>query len=161
MPDIFIFQGSYDMDLNERKADYFAAKMIFGNVYDYYYSLEDENFIDRVIKCMDVYKAPYKTVLIELFEEAVIKFNDMNLKEKVLEHFDNEPSDLVEKFKDLELDSELVEPSYIVSLGGLEKTIRNIMKENPDVSCHKDNYNFLMTLKKKIKKEVEGLAIGI
>ncbi|SHJ80226.1 DUF488 domain-containing protein [Paramaledivibacter caminithermalis] len=33
---------------NERMADYFAANMILGNVYDYYYSLEDENFIDRI-----------------------------------------------------------------------------------------------------------------
>ncbi|AEV69497.1 ImmA/IrrE family metallo-endopeptidase [Acetivibrio clariflavus] len=147
-----------DMDLNERRADYFAAKMIFGNVYDYYYSLDDENFIDRVIKCMDVYKAPYKAVLIELFEEAVIKYNDLDLKEKILEHFDNKPDDLVQKFIDLELDSELVKPSFVVSLGGLEKKIQNAMKENPDVSHHKDNYQFLLKLKSKIKKGVEGLA---
>jgi len=132
--------------------------MIFGNVYDYYYSLDDKNFIDRIIKCMDVYKAPYKAVLIELFEEAVVKFNDIDLKEKILEHFDNKPNDLVQKFKELELDSELVKPSYIVSLGGLEKKIEDVMRENPDTSCHKDNYNYLMTLKKKIEKGVEGLA---
>ena len=147
-----------DMDLNERRADYFAAKMIFGNVYDYYYSLDDENFIDRVIKCMDVYKAPYKAVLIELFEEAVTKYNDLDLKEKILEHFDNKPDDLVQKFIDLELDSELVKPSFVVSLGGLEKKIQNAMKENPDVSHHKDNYQFLLKLKSKIKKGVEGLV---
>ena len=147
-----------DMDLNERRADYFAAKMIFGNVYDYYYSLDDEDFIDRVIKCMDVYKAPYKAVLIELFEEAVTKYNDLDLKEKILEHFDNKPENLVQKFIDLELDAELVKPSYVVSLGGLEKKIQSVMKENPDVSHHKDNYQFLLTLKNKIKKGVEGLA---
>ncbi|HHU68924.1 MAG TPA: hypothetical protein GXZ31_01325 [Thermoanaerobacterales bacterium] len=145
-----------DMDLNERKADYFAAKMIFGNVYDYYYSLDDEDFIDRVIKCMDIYKAPYKAVLIELFEEAVTKYNDLDLKEKILEHFDNKPDDLVQKFIDLELDSELVKPSYIVNLGGLEKKIQNVIKGNPDVSYHKDNYDFLLTLKNKIKEGVEG-----
>jgi len=144
-----------DMDLNERRADYFAAKMIFD---DYYYSLDDEDFIDRVIKCMDVYKAPYKAVLIELFEEAVTKYNDLDLKEKILEHFDNKPENLVQKFIDLELDAELVKPSYVVSLGGLEKKIQIVMKENPDVSHHKDNYQFLLTLKNKIKKGVEGLA---
>jgi hypothetical protein len=147
-----------DMDLNERRADYFAAKMIFGNVYDYYYSLDDEDFIDRVIKCMDVYKAPYKAVLIEIFEEAVTKYNDLDLKEKILEHFDNKPDDLVQKFIDLELDAELVKPSYIISLGGLEKKIQSVMKVNPDVSYHKDNYQFLLKLKSKIKKVVEGLA---
>jgi hypothetical protein len=30
-----------------------------------------------------------RAVLIELFEEAVTKYNDLNLKEKILEHFDN------------------------------------------------------------------------
>lgn len=147
-----------DMDLNERKADYFAAKMIFGNVYDYYYSLDDEDFIDKVIKCMDVYKAPCKAVMIELFEKAATKYNDFDLKEKILEYFDNKPEDLVQGFIDLGLDSELVKPSYVVNLGGLEKKIQDVLKRNPDVSHHKDNYQFLLTLKDKIKKETEGLA---
>jgi hypothetical protein len=82
----------------------------------------------------------------------------LDLKEKILEHFDNKPENLVQKFIDLELDAELVKPSYIVSLGGLEKKIQNAMKENQDVSHHKDNYQFLLTLKNTIKKEVEGLA---
>ena len=64
----------------------------------------------------------------------------------------------MQKFIDLELDAELVKPSFVVSLGGLEKKIQNAMKENPDVSHHKDNYQFLLTLKSKIKKGVEGLA---
>ena len=147
-----------DMNLNERRADYFAARMIFGNVYEYYYSLDDGDFIDRVIKCMDVYKAPYKAVLIELFEEAVTKYNDLELKEKIMEYFDNKPEDLVQKFIDLGLDSELVKPSYVVNLGGLEKKIQSAMKDNPDASYHKDNYQFLLMLKDKIKKEVEGLV---
>ncbi|WP_242945705.1 ImmA/IrrE family metallo-endopeptidase [Anaerobranca gottschalkii] len=117
-----------DMDLNERRADYFAAKMIFGNLYDYYYSLDDEDFIDRIIKCMDVFKAPYKAVLIELFEEAVTKYNDLDLKEKILANFDNKPKSLVQKFIDLELDAELVKPSYVISLGGLEKKIQSVIK---------------------------------
>ncbi len=32
------------------------------------------------------------------------------------------------------------------------------MKDNPDVSRHKDNYQFVLTLKDKIKKEMEGLV---
>lgn len=147
-----------DMDLNERKADYFAAKMIFGNVYDYFYSLNDDVFIDKVIKCMDVYKAPYKAVLIELYEQAVTKYNDLHLKEKILQNFDNKPENLVEKFIELGLDSELVKPSFIFNFGGLDKEIQNKIQQEPDVSYHKDNYQFLITLKEKIKKETEGLA---
>ena len=58
----------------------------------------------------------------------------------------------------MELDEEIVKPTYAVSLGGLEKKIQSVMKENPDVSHHKDNYQFLLTLKDKIKKGVERLA---
>jgi hypothetical protein len=144
-----------DMELNERKADYFAAKMIFGNVYDYYYSLNDEKFIDRVIKCMDVFKAPFKAVLIELFEEATTRYNDIELQGKILRYFDNKPEDLIQKFIDLGLDSELVKPSYIINFGGLEKKVEDTMRNNPDISYHKDNYEFLLILKEKIKKEVE------
>lgn len=107
---------------------------------------------------MDVYKAPYKAVLIQLFEEAVIKYNDLELKEKILERFDNKPENLVQKFIDLGLDSELVKPSYVINLGGLEKKIQKAVEENPDASHHKDNYQFLLALKDKIKKEVEGLV---
>lgn len=147
-----------DMSLNERKADYFAAKMIFGNVYGYYYSLKDELFIDRVIKCMDVFKAPYKAVLIELFEDATIRYNDIDLQEKVLNHIDNKPEDLVQKFTDLGLDSELVKPSYVINLGGLERKILDAMKNDPGISYHKDNYDFLLSLKEKIIEEVKGFA---
>jgi hypothetical protein len=59
----------------------------------------------------------------------------------------------------LELDAELVKPSYVVSLGGLEKRIQKIMKENPAVSYHKNNYQFLLTLKNKIKKGMEELVL--
>ena len=51
---------------------------------------------------------------------------------------------LVQKFIDLGLDSELVKPSYVVSLGGLEKKMKKAMKENPDVSHHKDNYQLFV-----------------
>lgn len=107
---------------------------------------------------MDVYKAPYKAILIELFEEAVTKYSDLKLKEKIMEYFDNKPEDLVQKFIDLGLDSELVKPSYVVNLGGLEKKIQSTMKDNPDVSYHKDNYQFLLMLKDRIKKETKGFV---
>ena len=72
---------------------------------------------------MDVYKAPYKAVLIELFQEAVTKYKNIDLKEKILQHFDNKPEDLVQKFTDLGLDSELVKLSYVLNLGGKNSLI--------------------------------------
>jgi hypothetical protein len=148
---------SVDFNINERIADYFAAQMMVGNVYDYYHSLDDTNFIDRVIKCMDVYEAPYKAVLIQLYEEAVTKYNNVSLKNEILNNFDFKPANLVRKFEELELDSELVKPSNIVSMGGLEKEVQRAMMENPSASYHEDNYKFLNELKAQIK----GLKVFI
>ena len=91
------------MELNERKADYFASMVMLGNVYNYYNSLDDEDsFINRIIYCMDLYKAPYKApykaILINLYE-AVKNNNNSNLKKLILDNFDNKPMDLVEKFQ--------------------------------------------------------------
>ncbi|OWZ83359.1 ImmA/IrrE family metallo-endopeptidase [Natranaerobius trueperi] len=147
-----------DMDINERKADYFAAKMIFGDIYKYYYSLEDENVIDRIIKCMDAYKAPYKATLIELYEQAVEVYGDMDLKHTVLNHFDDKPKNLEGKFEGLELDPELVRSSFVISFGGLEQKVKKAINQNTGVSYHKDNYEFLIELKKEIKKEWEDLS---
>ena len=107
---------------------------------------------------MDAYKAPYKAVLIELFEEATTKYNDLELKKEIVEHFDNKSINLVQKFIDLGLDSELVKPSYVVNLGGLEKKMKKVMEENPDVSYHKDNYSYLLEIKSKIQEGLEGLS---
>lgn len=147
---------SIDLSINERMADYFAAQMMVGNVYDYYYSLEDADFIDRIIKCMDVYKAPYKAVLIQLYEEAVTKYNNMDLKNEILKNFDSKPNNMIQKFEELELDSELVKPTNIVSLGGLEKELEKAVKANTDTTYHLNNYNFL----KKLKTQIEDIKEG-
>ncbi|WP_313558803.1 ImmA/IrrE family metallo-endopeptidase [Ruminiclostridium cellobioparum] len=141
-----------DMKMNERKADYFAASVLLGNVYEYYYTLEDEDFVNRIIRCMDLYKAPYKAVLIHLFEKAVTLYNDLQLKELILEHFDHKPDDMVKRFELLELDPELVKPTNLVSLGGLDKLLMKNAKEYPETTYHESNYKFLMQLKDRILK---------
>lgn len=147
---------SIDLNISERMADYFAAQMMVGNVYDYFYSLDDDNFIDRVIKCMDVYKAPYKAVLIQLYEEAVTKYNNAELKRQLLKNFDSKPTNIIQKFDELELDSELVKPTNIVSLGGLEKELEKAVKENSNTTYHLNNYDFL----KKLKTQIEDIKEG-
>lgn len=141
-----------DMKMNERKADYFAASVLLGNVYEYYHSLEDEDFVNRIIRCMDLYKAPYKAVLIHLFENAVSLYNDVKLKDLILMYFDHKPDNMVERFELLELDSGLVKPTNLISLGGLDKLIMKKVKENPDTTYHESNYKFLMQLKERISK---------
>ena len=147
-----MYNITVDMRMNERKADYFAASVMLGNVYEYYYTLEDEEFVNRIIRCMDLYKAPYKAVLIHLFEQATSLYRDMSLKNLVLRHFDKKPDNMVERFKKLELDPELVLPTNLISFGGLDKLIMKRVQENPDTTYHESNYKFLMQLKARMMK---------
>ncbi|WP_253198006.1 ImmA/IrrE family metallo-endopeptidase [Clostridium gasigenes] len=147
---------NFDMELNERHADYFAAKMLLGNVYDFFFSLDDENFIDKVIRCMDVYKAPYKAILIQLYQDS-IKFNSKDLSKLILRDFDNPPNDLVQKFESLGLDTELVKPSYIYDTGTLENRMKKAIKENPDIDIHKSNLEYFKNISNSILKNKENL----
>lgn len=145
-----------EMELNERKADYFAAKMLLGDVYKYYYSLEDDEFINKIARCMDVFKAPYKAILIQLYDDAVEVFNDMGLKKLIVENFDKKPKDLIALFEKLELDTDLVKPSNIISFGGLDKKIRLLSEKEADVDYHMDNLKFLNKIKDLMKGEISN-----
>jgi hypothetical protein len=142
------------MELNERRADYFAAKMLLGDVYRYYYSLQDDEFINKIVRCMDVFKAPYKAILIQLYEDAVEVFNDIALKKLIIENFDKKPKNLIKLFENLELDTDLVKPSNVISFGNLDKKIELLSKEEYDVAYHKDNLIFLNKLKDMMKGEL-------
>jgi len=143
---------SIDMELNERKADYFASMVMLGNVYNYYNSLPEEDiFINKIIYCMDLYKAPYKAILINLYEAAKNN-NNSNLIRLILDNFDNKPMDLVEKFQELELDDELVKPSYVVSIGTLERKIKKAIEDDYEASSHESNLEYLKQLTEHIQR---------
>lgn len=137
-----------DVPLIERKADYFSASMILGNVFDYYMDL-DGNFIDKIIKCMDTYKAPYKAILIKLYEYAD-KYQDEILKRLCLEYIDKKPNNFIEKFEELGLDSEIIRPSNLIRFGDIESLIQKEIEINPDASYHIENKNYLQKLKNSI-----------
>nr|WP_302660549.1 hypothetical protein [uncultured Clostridium sp.] len=142
-----------DMKLNERKADYFAAKMMLGNVYNYFTSLKEESFINKIMYCMDLYKAPYKAILINLYEEA-IKTNNNELREKIIENFDKKP-DLIEKFKQLELDDELVKPSNLISVNNIQRKIQKAIDEDGEATYHRENMEFLNKLTRSIEQLIK------
>lgn len=141
---------SIDMDLNERKANLYAASMLLGNVYGYFRTLEDDEFLDRVMRCINVFKAPYKAVLIALYEGA-IEYKEKMLAELVKEHFDNKPANMDVYFVRLGLDPELVKPSRVINFGELEATVAKTAANEADVSYHKYNLNFLKDLKAKLE----------
>ena len=144
-----------DSSINERKADYFAACMILGNVMDFYYELEG-NFVEKVLRCMDAYKAPYKVIIVKLYEYAY-KNNNESLKNLCLENIDKKPNNLVAEFEKLGLDSELVKPSNVTNLGNLEKKIKEQIEINPDVSYHKSNYNYFKEIKSKLSNKTNSM----
>ncbi|MGN1404724.1 MAG: ImmA/IrrE family metallo-endopeptidase [Erysipelotrichaceae bacterium] len=130
-----------DCIMEERKADYFAACMLLDGVSEYFGRLDGLDFLSKVFYCMSMYQAPYKSVLISLYEHAN-KNNNEALKEEIKHYFDAEFIDLTERFKSLGLDESLVEPSYVINSSYLKKKIEESMKENPDLEYHKANYDF-------------------
>lgn len=148
-----MYEISTDMSSTERKADYFAAKALIGNVYSYYIELNIEDFLDKVACCMDLYRVPYKAVLIQLYEDAKAAGNK-ELLELIIENFDLKAEDWNIRFRKLGLDEELVTPSYVVNVGYLEDKIREKEKNEPEISAHGLNIQYLKELKEKIAQNM-------
>jgi Zn-dependent peptidase ImmA (M78 family) len=145
-----VHEVSVDMSIQERRADYFAAKALMGNVYQYYQELKQEEFLDNIALCMDVYQVPYKAILIQLYEESK-DYKDYELQEIIKRYFDLKSIDWKERFQKLGLDQELVEASNVIYLGYLEEKITEKMMNEPEVSAHELNKKYLESLKEKVK----------
>ena len=135
--------------LEERKAEYFASKMLLGNLLSFYNSLDDVDFIQKICQCMSVFEAPYKAVLISLYESALDN-NNKKLCEDIKKNFDFSQDKLVSVFQESGLDDALVKPSNTVSFGKLNSIISSKIEENPDLNYHKDNQEYLKTIFQKI-----------
>jgi len=137
--------------MEERKAEYFASRMLLGNLMSYFSELpEDMDFRSKVYNCMAVFQTPYKAVLIALYETAAQTENNA-LMDKVKTYFDNVHPDMSECFAELGLDNTLVLPSYVVDVSSLQSKIKECEQERPDISYHKDNEHFLERVLKEIK----------
>ncbi len=153
-----VYQISADLNRTERKADYFAAKALVGNVYNTYTELKNMDFIEKIAVCMDIYQVPYKAILIELYEEAMFADN-RKLQKLIIEYFDRRDEDWIARFQQLGLDEQLVTPSYIVNFGYLEDKINEKRSEEPEVSAHELNWHYLGKLKERVKNIMYGGAI--
>ena len=146
-----IYEITTELSLTERRADYFAAKALMGNVYNYYMELNGKDFLENIAYCMDLYQVPFKVILIQLYEDAE-RYKNYELEEKIREYIDIQNIDWVAIFDRLGLDKQLVTASYVVNFGVLENNIRDKMIEEPEVSAHELNMRFLNDLKNEIKK---------
>lgn len=153
---------STEFDLIERKADYFASQMLIGNdLFVFYSDLKNQDFIDRIAYCMDTFKAPYKAILIQLYEDA-IRFEDKLLQREIKAHFDLklDQNQWEEKLKELSLDDSLVKPTGIIDFGKLKKVIEEKSNQHTDVDLYSDNLDFLLALEKKLQDAKEELTCG-
>lgn len=128
--------------MEERKAECFAAFMLLGNLMPYFNDLKDMEFQSKVFQCMNTFQAPYKAVLISLYEEAIQNGNT-SIAEEVKRNFDLQTGNLSNKFRNLGLDDSLVNPSYVVNVGPLQDKINKKIQSEPEITYHKDNSLFL------------------
>ena len=138
-----------DNTLEERKAEYFAGCMLLNGVDRYYMELPDVDFVSKVFHCMSVFQAPYKAVLVSLYEHAIQSDNE-TLAYGIKRIFDLQIDDLPYRFQRLGLDDSLVTPSYVINKSFLQERIKKRKDENPELWFHKDNEEFLRNIMKEI-----------
>ena len=138
-----------DNMMEERKAECFAASMLLTGVDRYFIELTEMDFVSKIFLCMSVFQAPYKAVLVSLYEYAVQSRNEI-LGKKIKEVFDRELEDLPQKFRLLGLDDSLVRPSYVINTSSLQEKIKRSKTADPELDYHKENEEFLINIMKEI-----------
>lgn len=136
--------------MEERKAEYFAACMLLQGVDRYFSELPRIDFVSKVLFCMSAFQAPYKAVLISLYEDAVRRENE-KLRDQIKEVIDLVIDDMPERFCRLGLDDSLVLPSFVVNTAYLQEKIRQSVLANPDLKYHGENEDFLDGIKKELR----------
>lgn len=138
-----------DNMLEERKAECFAACMLLNGVDRYFTDLPQMDFLSKIFYCMTTFQAPYKAVLVSLYEYAVQSENE-KLCDRIKEVFDLQFEDLPDRFRRLGLDDSLVRPSYVVNTSSLKERIKKSMDDNPELNYHKDNEEYLRNIMAEI-----------
>lgn len=138
-----------DNTLEERKAEYFAACMILNNVDRYFKELPEMEFVSKIFHCMSTFQAPYKAVLVSLYEYAIQDENE-KLCGRIKEVFDFQFEDLPNRFRMLGLDDSLVSPSYVINTSFLQEKIKKTRDANPGLYYHKDNEKYLKNIMAEI-----------
>lgn len=138
-----------DNTLEERKAECFAACMLLSGVDRYFIELPEMDFIAKIFHCMTTFQAPYKAVLVSLYEYAVQSENE-KLGCRIRKVFDIQFDDLPNRFRMLGLDDSLVSPSYVINMSSLQERIKKSKNASPELHYHKDNEEFLKNIMSEI-----------
>lgn len=143
-----------DIIMEERKAEYFAACMLLGNLQAYYGELPEMDFLSKVFHCMAAFQATYKAVLISLYEGAQ-QNGCTDILLAVKENFDMTFTDISERFRVLGLDDSLVNPSNVINVGALQSKIREKIKKDPELRYNYMNALFLENIVNKVNQVME------
>ena len=138
-----------ETSIEERKAEYFASQMLLGNLLPYYLELPEMDFQAKIFHCMDAFEAPFKAVMIALYESAEQSGN-VSLMEQIKQHFDMVFIDLPKIFRDLGLDDSLVRPSYVINVSALQTKINAKIKQDPELNYNHENAQFLRNVIKEL-----------
>jgi hypothetical protein len=148
------YEITAEFDLNERKADYFASQMIFRymDLYDYFHSLRFDDFLVNMAHCMKSFKAPYKAILIELYQIAKKNRNEQ-LQSQIKHYFDQRLTikEWSAIFQEYSLDDTLIKPSLVINLSSIKQVIKNAINQHPDVELYKDNLELVREWEEKYK----------
>ena len=138
-----------DNTIEERKADCFAACMLLNGVERFFTELPEMDFISKIFWCMSAFQAPYKAVLVSIYEYA-IQIENEKLGQRIKEVFDLVFEDMPKRFRMLGLDDSLVKPSYVINTSSLQERIKRSKTANPELNYHKDNEDFLLNIMKEL-----------
>jgi hypothetical protein len=123
--------------------------MLLNGVDRYFTELPEMDFVSKVFYCMSTFQAPYKAVLVSLYEHAIQSENE-KLCSRIKEVFDLQFEDLPNRFRLLGLDDSLVSPSYVINTSSLQEKIKKIKDANPELNYHKDNEKYLVNIMAEI-----------
>lgn len=138
-----------DNTLEERKAECFAACMLLNGIERYYAELPEMDFVSKIFNCMATFQAPYKAVLVSLYEHTIQSENE-KLCSRIKEVFDLQFDNLPERFRVLGLDDSLVSPSFVINASSLQERVKKCINANPELNYHKDNEEFLKNIMTEI-----------
>ncbi|MFD3448976.1 ImmA/IrrE family metallo-endopeptidase [Microbacteriaceae bacterium 4G12] len=118
---LHIIHVGLDKNQLERKADYFASILLIDEheLRAFYTGVENESetTLTKIFLCMSRFQAPYKAILIRLYELNLIDAT-------ALETYFDEKFDYHKEFQELGLDPYMIERSNVVNFGKLEKLMK-------------------------------------
>ncbi|WLR50663.1 ImmA/IrrE family metallo-endopeptidase [Bacillus tianshenii] len=121
---LHLIEVDIDNRSSERKADYFSSLLLLDEheLRAFFTGPEnkEETLFHKVLLCMNAFKAPYKAVLIRLYELNLIEIEDL----EVLFH---KKINFIEEFQNLGKDTYIFEASNNTNF----KSLEILMKNNP------------------------------